>query len=148
MKLDGQLTDDNVVASMQKGIGGSDTVRGYEEREVLGDYGFNASVELRTPLMDNFIPGLKRDPDFLRENPDYWSNHRMQFIFFGDYGWVAANNPLPGESDTEALSSLGAGVRLGLTKYSQLRLDYGFPMSHSNESDTSGRGHMSLQVQF
>lgn len=134
---------------MRKGIGGSDSVRGFDEREVIGDYGFNTSVELRTPLLDNFIPGLKRDPDFLRENPDYWSNHRVQFVFFGDYGWVANNEVRPGENENgESLASAGAGVRLGLTKYSQLRLDYGIPLDESREADGSGSGHLSLQVQF
>ena len=43
--LNGQLSDQALIPGEQFGIGGVRSVRGYEEREVTGDYGFQASLE-------------------------------------------------------------------------------------------------------
>jgi hemolysin activation/secretion protein len=147
IRLDGQLADDELIPAVKKGMGGANSVRGYEEREVSGDSGVTGSVELRTPLVDNFIPGLKRSKEYRERNPDDWMMHRLQLIAFYDFGKISNANPTPGESKNEAFSSLGAGVRLGLTKYSQIKFDYGFPLAKTEES-SSGLGHLSLQVQW
>ena len=147
IRLDGQLADDELIPAVKKGMGGANNVRGYEEREVSGDSGITGSVELRTPLVDNFIPGLKRSKEYRERNPDDWMMHRLQLIAFYDFGKVSNSNPVPGESKNEAFSSLGAGFRLGLTKYSQIKFDYGFPLAKTEES-SSGLGHLSLQVQW
>lgn len=143
-----QLASDAVVSSVQKGIGGVNSVRGYREREVLGDSGMTATLELRTPLIDNFIPGLKRSEEYRLAHPDDWKMHRLQFVTFLDYGTVRQEEPLPGEADTETFASFGAGLRLGLTRYSQIKFDYGVPFSETRESSSNGRGHLSLQLQF
>ena len=57
--------------------------------------------------------------------------------------------PRPGEQADENLWSAGVGLRLGLTKYSQMRLDYGYPLiKATEETPKGGRGHLSLQLQF
>jgi hemolysin activation/secretion protein len=147
IRLDGQLADDELIPAVKKGMGGANNVRGYEEREVSGDSGVTGSIELRTPLVDNFIPGLKRSKEYRERNPDDWMMHRLQLIAFYDFGKVSNANPVAGESKDEAFSSLGAGFRLGLTKYSQIKFDYGFPLAKTEES-SSGLGHLSLQVQW
>jgi hemolysin activation/secretion protein len=48
-RASGQWTDDALVPGEQFGIGGAYAVRGYEEREITGDSGAVASVELFTP---------------------------------------------------------------------------------------------------
>jgi hemolysin activation/secretion protein len=118
LRLDGQFADNALVPSLQKGIGGPDSVRGYRTREVQGDSGYSGTVEVRTPLVSNFIPGLIRGEEYRRANPEDWMMHRLQFNLFYDFGRIDNADPKPGESsDSQSFSSYGAGFRLGLTKY-------------------------------
>jgi hemolysin activation/secretion protein len=149
MKADGQFTSDTLPPDMRKVAGGANTVRGYEESEVAGDQVIAGTLELRTPLFHNFIPGLKKSDEFLDANPNAWQRHRLQFIAFTDFAYVDINNPRAGEFSTEHLLSAGLGFRLGLTKYSQARVDYGYPFEDaSDDTPSSGRFHLSLQLQF
>ncbi len=148
MRLDGQIASDPLTAGLQKAVGGANSVRGYREQDVSGDDGYVASVEFRTPLVQNFIPGLRKDEKYLNDNPEAWQQHRLQFLFFFDYGLVQMKNPLPGEQADKSLASVGAGLRLGLTRYSQFRFDWGIPIMKTEESQNRGRGHVSLQLQF
>ena len=147
LRLEGQLATAPLIAGLQKSIGGAETVRGYEEQDQAGDEAYAASVELRTPLMTNFVPGLKKSEEYLEANPNAWQKHRLQFLVFSDFGLARKKETLPDEQDEEDLSSVGAGLRLGLTKYSYVTFDYGFPLTETVDSD-SGRGHLSLQLQF
>lgn len=147
MRVDAQLTNDVLPSSLYKSIGGGGTVRGYSEREAVGDYGVNATLEWRTPLLENFIPGMVRAPEYLKENPEDWLMHRLQLAFFYDIGWVAFHHPVEGLPDDQTLHSMGAGVRLGFTKYTQMRFDWGKPLDKTEDTQ-SGRFHISLQLQY
>ncbi len=129
-------------------VGGHDSVRGYQERHHVGDYGFNASIELRTPLLQNFLPGLVREESFIRENPEDVAMHRLQGVVFYDLGWAAFHEPLAGQPDDLTLNSLGVGLRLGVTKHGQFRLDYGFGLSDGPNVDDAGRIHATMQLQY
>ena len=130
-------------------LGGMNSVRGYEESEIGGDNSIVGSLELRTPLLENFIPGLKSDdPQFYEKYPQHWSQHRLQFVAFTDFGYVSEKKREVADDDQE-LWSVGAGIRLGLTKYAQMSLDYGYPIIEaSDDTPSSGRLHVSLQMQF
>ena len=147
MKADVQIADDSLVSAVRKGIGGASSVRGYRERMLDGDSGYNATLELRTPLLDNFLPGMRQTEEFLREHPDHWTLHRLQAVLFTDYGYVENNTPQEGELRRDNLLGIGGGLRIGLTKNLQMRFDYGVALDRSNDAD-SGRGHLQLQVQF
>ncbi|MDT8390875.1 MAG: ShlB/FhaC/HecB family hemolysin secretion/activation protein [Lentisphaeria bacterium] len=153
MKVEGQMVSDPVDTSLQKSVGGADSVRGYVENELSGDDAIVASLELRTPLLQNFIPGLTKEDDYLQLNPNAWQKHRLQFVLFMDYAWIRLHdsefdNAGDGRKDEESLLSLGAGLRLGLTKYSQLRFDWGFPLEDTDRKRDGGRGHFAVQLQF
>jgi hemolysin activation/secretion protein len=153
MKVDGQFSTEAVDASLQKSVGGATTVRGYEESELSGDDAIVATLELRTPLLQNFLPGLKKDEEYLSINPDAWQRHRLQMLFFCDYAWVSIDDSEfedtgDGRKQNEAMLSVGAGLRLGLTKFSQMSLDWGFPLEEVEEHRDGGRGHFSVQLQF
>ena len=49
-KLDGQLASGALVPAEAKAVGGLDNVRGYKEREVLGDNGISGTLEVRSPI--------------------------------------------------------------------------------------------------
>ena len=149
MRVDGQFAGDSLPPPVRRSLGGANSVRGYEEGEVAGDNAVTGTVELRTPLFSNFIPGLKKTQEYLDANPEAWQQHRLQFVVFGDVGWLQNKEPLAGEMDKETLASLGVGLRLGFTKYSQMRVDYGYPLEDTtDDTPSSGRFHLSLQVQF
>lgn len=147
-KFDAQLASDRMPTVTREYLGGRNSVRGYEESEVNGDHAFVGTLELRTPLIENFIPGLKKDTQYVKDNPEYWQQHRLQFILFSDFGYVAYDDKTTGSDDT-GLLSVGAGFRLGLTKYSQMSLDYGYPIFEAtDDTPDGGRVHVSLQLQF
>lgn len=149
MKTDIQLADDDLPPPMREYIGGFNSVRGYEESEIGGDNSITATFELRTPLIENFIPGLKKDQKFLDDNPEYWGRHRIQFIAFTDLGYAANKTDIPGEINNQDFASIGLGLRLGLTRYSQMSVDYGLPLIIASEdTPEAGRFHISLQAQF
>jgi len=67
-RLNLQWTDDALVSGEQFGIGGVSSVRGYREREVTGDRGAAATVELATPgLLTDPAAGTLRAFAFLDE---------------------------------------------------------------------------------
>ena len=148
VKADAQIASDRMPSATRDYVGGRNSVRGYEESELNGDHSFVGTLELRTPLIENFIPGLKKDPQYLKDNPEHWSQHRLQFILFTDFGYVAYDEKDKPDDDN-SLWSVGAGIRLGLTKYSQMALDYGYPIiDASDDTPNAGRLHLSVQLQF
>ena len=57
----GQYSDEALIAGEQFGLGGADSVRGFEERIVTGDTGLRLTAELWTPQLP-FVPGLPGVP--------------------------------------------------------------------------------------
>ncbi len=144
-RLEGQYSTEPLIPSEQKGVGGADTVRGYIEREFLGDSGVNGQLEYRTPLYrSSWLPDLfgkdRRD--------DAPAFETMQFLCFVDGAYIELADSLSGEEDSYELLSVGLGLRLSLSDYVQAKVDWGFPLEETEDSDTSGRGHFSLQVLF
>lgn len=147
-------SDDTLPNSCREYLGGYDSIRGYRESEVAGDSFFSATVELRTPLLENCLPGLKQTDEELAEDPNSWKLHRIQGVIFADYGFISSqnyqNDGSSGRNDGQSLLSVGVGVRLGITKYAQAAADYGLALIKHASEDTpqNGRFHLSLQMQF
>jgi hemolysin activation/secretion protein len=105
-RIDSQLTPDALLSLEQFSLGGVDTVRGYQQNQLLTDNGILASVEVRIPLTS--------DPSILQLTP---------FVDAGT-GW---NNLLP-NPDPSTLVGIGLGLRwLALPRLS-IQLDYGIPL--------------------
>jgi hemolysin activation/secretion protein len=100
-------------------LGGAYSVRGYNEGLMIGDRGFQFSVEHRWP-----VPGLHRI------NP--WLGDHIQGATFFDYGrtWNDSKNTRtnPNQRGVTSLASAGLGVRARLTQYMQGFVDFGFGM--------------------
>jgi hemolysin activation/secretion protein len=105
----GQYTRDPLVSGEQFGIGGPDSVRGYDLRELANDRGMAAQLELYTP-------------DFAR-NVGLSDSYKLRLLGFFDYGSVSRVDPLPDETTEAAIKSAGIGLRLGYSKSVVLRLD-------------------------
>ncbi len=98
-------------------LGGAYSVRGYNEGLMIGDRGYQFSVEHRWP-----VPGLRR------ANP--WLADHIQGATFFDYGrvWNDGKNTRtnPNQRGYTSLASAGLGVRARLTQYMQGYVDFGF----------------------
>ncbi len=143
-RASGQISDGPLLAVEQFGLGGAATVRGYEEREKLGDNAAFGSVELRTPVLAGALPTVMR----WLGNDDWTVRDRLQFVAFVDGGWTGLRQRQPGEDSNGAIWSTGLGLRYAISQNALLRFDWGFPLKDTYESDIKGRGHLNFQLQF
>ncbi len=95
--MQAQATPDPLVPNEQFGLGGLDTVRGYQESEVLGDNAASLQLELRSPSLADRI-GVPLN--------------ELRFHAFSDLGAVSINQPLPEQRRSYSLQSIGAGLRM------------------------------------
>ena len=128
----GQYTPEKLVASEQFYIGGADTVRGYPELEYMGDYGYNTSVELRTPIY--LLPKKMK----LRD--------KLQMVYFFDYGQGYLRAPLVGEQKSQSLMGAGWGLRYNPWKNWYFKLDWGFPIDPQPSDKTKSTIHLWAHV--
>jgi hemolysin activation/secretion protein len=109
-KAQGQTADQPLVSSEQLSLGGQDTVRGYLESEVLGDYGVAGTLELRTP---NIAPYLEQKLDNPPGTPvKFNAFNEWRFFAFADAGRAWIHDPLPQQQSQFDLASYGVGFRL------------------------------------
>ncbi len=129
-----QWADGNLLPGEQLGLGGYDSVRGYEERAAAGDRGLLLRNELRSPSLRllGALPG------------------RWQGLLFWDYGTASIVDPLPGEPRRTTLSSVGPGLRYNYTQRLSLRADYGWITREERllTSPAAGRAHFSLTLSY
>jgi hemolysin activation/secretion protein len=135
-RFSGQYSPDALVPGEQFGLGGADRVRGYYEREVVGDYGYILNLEALGPA---FRPTLAGEQAFLRP-----------LVFF-DYGRVSNHEDAPClDVETSCtLSSVGVGARFTLGKRVSARLDVARALDDGTRKDAGDtRGHVALQLVF
>ncbi len=114
----GQISSQNLLPSEQFGLGGYDTVRGYEQREVNKDGAILLSGEARSPAFR-----------LLKNIKSQWKvDDAMQFLIFLDYGWGSDHNALPSERKTDYLLGIGPGIRYTIEPYLTARLDWGIKL--------------------
>lgn len=104
-----QWTGRPLVPQEQFGIGGAASVRGFQEREIADDRGFQATLEVYTPELCQSFGG----------------GHRCRALGFVDSGAVYRLQPLPGEQRREHVASAGAGLRYSWDRHMALQADYG-----------------------
>ncbi|MEM9399914.1 MAG: ShlB/FhaC/HecB family hemolysin secretion/activation protein [Verrucomicrobiota bacterium] len=135
-----QIANANLLASEQLSVGGYYSVRGYDERELSDtDEGWLMRHELRTPSISVLdLLGLKKVED------------ELQFLGFWDYADVSPYEPLPGQSDSESLSSVGAGLRYSIAPYLSIRADYGFQLTDVPGTDSryNDRWHLGMLLSY
>jgi hemolysin activation/secretion protein len=113
-KMQGQVADQPLVSSEQFSIGGQDTVRGYLESEVLGDYGVVGTLELRSP---NLAPYLEQKLDNpLGQAIKFNAFDEWRFFAFADAGRAQIHEPLVDQQSKFDLASYGIGTRMKTLK--------------------------------
>ena len=103
-----QYSDDALIAPEQFGIGGADSIRGFNERYASNDKGYRTSLELYTPDV---------------AKPVGMENGRLRFLVFYDSGALRRNYTLPNEQEAVNLDSGGIGLRFNYRNYFTARLD-------------------------
>ena len=133
-RWNGQYTDDPLVPGEYFGLGGADSVRGFEEREVADDRGYFAGAELYTP---DLAP-LLRLP-----------GSRLTLLGFYDSGHLDRVDALPGETNRTSIASAGGGLRFQAGSSLSARGDYGYVLDGGgNSPEGSGRFHFSVTYVF
>ncbi|NPU86276.1 MAG: ShlB/FhaC/HecB family hemolysin secretion/activation protein [Syntrophaceae bacterium] len=133
--VNGQYTENALVAGEQFGIGGANSVRGFLEREYANDYGYAGSLEAYSPDLLRLV-GV--------------SSVQSRLLVFYDRGQVRRNKPLAGETVGVEMASVGPGLRITDGKHFSISMDYGIVIDPPDESTTrwSGMWHLSASFLF
>lgn len=127
--FNGQATRDRVVAGEQFGIGGIDSVRGFLEREVLGDQGDRGTVEGHSPE----LAGLT----------ERFSGYKLRGVLFYDWGRVSRTDP--SGPNRQSIAAAGFGLRLSGGTNLSVRLDYALVLDKGGQQGRGdGRVHLTL----
>ncbi|MCC9645141.1 ShlB/FhaC/HecB family hemolysin secretion/activation protein [Rhodopirellula sp. JC740] len=128
-KFTGQVTSERLLFSEMLGIGGFDTLRGFDQRELNADHGWIANFE--------FGPKTHR----------WGCEHRPHILRC--YGFVDMANgyldePIPGENAYDFAMSTGVGARFQIGDQLIARGDYGVGLVELDESSRSNRFHFGV----
>lgn len=135
VKADGQIATEPLISNEQYVAGGVDSVRGYKESEAVGDHALHGRIELSGPdLFD--LAGVEPKADIVPH-------------VFWDGAYLRLDEPLPGETEETTLSAVGVGVGGAITKWFSYGLDWGMPLSATDNVDRrSGRLHFRFKGEF
>lgn len=134
--LRGQVATTNLLPSEQFGLGGYNTVRGYDEHQINKDNALLLNTEIRTPSIALF------DRYHLR-----CYNEGLQFLAFLDYG-LGVNHEKKGNlRKYDNLAGIGPGIRYVIEPYVTFRFDWGIQLSRLiEEHKFKSRVHFALYV--
>jgi len=132
--FEGQYVNEPLVSGEQFGLGGADSLRGFDERAVTGDRGWRAGLELFGPDL-----GAKSGLDGLALRP----------VVFLEGGQMSRLNPQAGDIAQQTLSSAGLGMRLGYAGKLSAQIDWGRVINGGGTVDDGGsRFHFNLGYVF
>jgi hemolysin activation/secretion protein len=103
-RLDWQYTTQPLIPDEQFGLGGARSIRGFEERELLGEKGISASFELYTPPLS---PGLR-------------------LVLFYDIGQIWQFDAYRELTGPATLASIGVGMRWLINSWLSFNADYAY----------------------
>jgi hemolysin activation/secretion protein len=119
-RVDTQISTDALLSIEKFSIGGSRTVRGYRENQLVRDNGVAASLEARIPV--------------------FRSSHArfdLAFVPFVDFG-RAWDEKGPGKQDPDTIASIGAGIQFRLYEALSGEFFYGGRLTGSPGDDGDG----------
>lgn len=135
-RMSAQHTANALISGEQFGLGGMDSVRGYQERDLAGDSGLLASLELTAGDLGSML-GL--------------TGWQLRPLVFVDAGTVRnSKGAACRTAETRcALASAGFGLRLSIAPGVSGRLDYAYALENGNRSRAGDhRAHFSLQLAY
>ncbi len=133
----GQIPTTTLLPSEQFGLGGYDTVRGYDEREANADQGYCGNFEIRTPSFPIFGIFTKKHVD------------ELYFLAFADYGLSINYHDESHIKHTQQLASVGPGLRYRLKNNISIRADYGYRFIPIHDGQEKGwKVHLGALISF
>jgi hemolysin activation/secretion protein len=133
-RIEAQFSTANLLASERLGIGGVESVRGYDEYTASGSEGFIFSQEIRSPAFGLLSQLFGKDS----------INDKMQYFVFYDFGYVRERKEVPGTGGSY-LASTGAGFQYALDRYLSVSLDCGVQLrTATGASRKSGQLELSV----
>ena len=139
VRITAQLATQNLLSSEQLGLGGYDTLPGYEEREANGDNGFILGNELQAPKISlGKLLGSNGAVD------------QLTLRVFWDHGEVTNHALLADEDAHLVLESAGVGFRYLLAPHLTMRFDYGWQLRESGLTDgrRNRRAHLGVVIAY
>lgn len=130
----GQVSSERLLFSETMGLGGFDSIRGYDQRTLNADAGWMASFE--------FGPRPQQVGTTSRPG-------QLRTYVFTDMGDAYTMYPQAGERAQEFLISTGVGLRYSVNDRYSLRLDYGYGLTRaSSQPDDYQRIHIGFVMLF
>ncbi len=127
-RLDGQQSSDPLIPGEQLGVGGMSSLRGFEERSILGDKGYKIRLESWTPPLGSTA---------------------IRLVLFVDTASVELENPQVGEEDSVSASSVGLGLRWNWKQQLSLSVDHGsINEGVGDQEDGDSKTHFSLVYRY
>jgi hemolysin activation/secretion protein len=127
LKMDAQYSRDALIAAEQFGLGGAESIRGFNERYTSNDKGYRSSWEIYTPDRGG-LPGFE--------------NAKLRFLGFYDTGHLSRNSPQPGELLHVSLDSVGVGMRMSYGNNFTVKADFAQVLHDGTQLGTeAGRTH-------
>lgn len=111
--ISAQLANSPLVSSEQFAAGGMNSVRGYMQAEDTADSGVIGSLELRSPSLAPHLGG---------------SINELRFHAFVDAAHLWLLSPLPEQTSSFNLLSIGFGMRMQVLKYASADFEAGWPL--------------------
>ena len=137
-QIRGQASSETLLPSEQYGLGGADTVRGYDERAFIADNAVNANVEIRSNAI-KVLCGKNKLADL---------NDELIFLVFLDYGlgnnWHRSN----GDKKTDWLLGVGPGLRYAINPYISFRCDWGIKLHRIQNDRDWSKFHLGFQAGY
>jgi len=136
LRVNGQLTEDPLIANEQYSLGGFDSVRGYVASQSLVDYGFDGAIEYR--YAPEALAGML---------PDWIGTPRFDAFVDGALGKIHV--PLPDTDSRTELASVGFGVTASANPGLISSLYWAMPLIDSNDIESGdSRLHFRFGMQF
>jgi len=135
-----QLSTAALLPPEQYGVGGYDTVRGYQEREVNADDCFIFNAEFSSPKTELFslLWDCKR-------------TFRDEFSVYGffDYAFTSEVHKMEGEKAKQQLMSIGPGLKYNFHPLLSFRFDWGIRLHNTQfEKAWGSRVHFGLNAGY
>jgi hemolysin activation/secretion protein len=139
-----QRSSSNLIANEQLAIGGSGSIRGYDENVYAAENGFVLNTELLAPVWTRKLSLGKTDVPF-----------QGRVLAFLDMGDVNYRISYPSDIRLAPLASTGIGFRGSLRDNLTVNFDYGWQLTHQARQPTmavrpplSSRGHVKVVLAF
>lgn len=137
LRASGQYSNDDLFVAEQFFLGGVGSVRGFSPSLLSGDKGYFISGEL-------YIAPPYPETKIFNQN----LGDTFKLVLFADHGGVFKNDVQPGEDKDDYLTSIGAGLRLYITKYISARLDWAVPKMDGHFETSDSETYLQLVFNF